>query len=282
MPFIETNGIQTYYEREGDGQPLVLVHGATSDHQLWGNQVAALSDDYEVITYDMRGHGRTGDSDLPRYTIDLYADDLRALIDALELESPCVCGLSMGGMTALTYAARYPDELSALIVAGAPTPESQSLKEAILMDGIYPAMTKLTGLIGYDRVQSVMWWVSEKIGDSGEAEEVEAAADELREEDVELESGEYEKIMDAADDYRNAPVRLENITVPTLVLYGETEPLIRNHIPVYRDRVSDVTINEIPDAGHNSHIQNPEAFTSAVREFVQETEARRSVPPHGE
>lgn len=55
MPFIETNGIQTHYEREGDGEPLVLVHGATSDHQLWGHQVAALSDGYEVITYDMRG-----------------------------------------------------------------------------------------------------------------------------------------------------------------------------------------------------------------------------------
>jgi pimeloyl-ACP methyl ester carboxylesterase len=277
MPLIETNGIQTYYEREGDGQPLVLVHGGTSDHQLWGNQVAALSDDYEVITYDMRGHGRTGGSDLPRYTIDLYADDLHALIDALGLESPCVCGLSMGGMTALTYATRYPDDLSALVVAGTLTPESQSLKEAALMGGVYPAMTKLTGLVGYERVQSGLWWVSEKIGDSNEAEEIEAAVDELREDDVDLEAGEYEKIMDAATDYRNAPVLLENIAVPTLVLYGETEPLIQNHIPVYHDRVSDVTVSEIPDAGHNSHIQNPEAFTTAVREFLQETGERRPV-----
>lgn len=183
----------------------------------------------------------------------------------------------MGGMTALTYAARYPDELSALIVAGTTTPESQSLKEAGLMGGIYPVMTKLTGLVGYERVQSGLWWLSDKLSDGDEADEVEAAADELREEDPELESGEYEKITGAASDYRNAPVLLENIAVPTLVMYGETEPLIRNHIPVYRNRVSDVTVSEIPDAGHNSHIQNPDAFTTAVREFLQETDRRRPV-----
>ena len=85
MPTVKTNGIEMYYERHGDGKPLVLLHGATSDHQLWRNQVDSLSDEYEVITYDMRGHGKTGGSTLPRYTVDLYADDLRAFINASAL-----------------------------------------------------------------------------------------------------------------------------------------------------------------------------------------------------
>lgn len=60
---------------------------------------------------------------------------------------------------------------------------------------------------------------------------------------------------------------MENISVPTLVLYGEDEAFIEAHLPVYRRRISDVTAREIPDAGHNSHIQNPDAFTTALKEF---------------
>ena len=267
MPTVKTNGIEMYYERHGDGKPLVLLHGATSDHQLWRNQVDSLSDEYEVITYDMRGHGKTGGSTLPRYTVDLYADDLRAFINALELDSPYICGLSMGGMTALTYATRYPDELSALVVAGTVTPETQTLKEFAVMRGLYPVLTKFTGLLGRDRIQSVTLWAYDRIFDK-DVDELVSEAEEIREQEVELEPGEYEKIMDAVTNYRKASLLLENVSVPTLVLYGETEPFIREHLHTYRLHIPDVEIQEIPDAGHNSHIENPEAFTTALRDFL--------------
>lgn len=116
MPTVRTNDIETYYESHGEGPPLVFVHGAWVDRRMWEPQVAALAGEYRVITYDLRGHGRTGPSAERNYTVELLAADLRALIDALDLERPVVCGLSLGGMVAQLYAVRY-DELSGLVLA---------------------------------------------------------------------------------------------------------------------------------------------------------------------
>ena len=128
-------------------------------------------------------------------------------------------------------------------------------------------MTKLTGLLGYNRVQSGIVWAYDRISDK-DVDELASEAEEIREQEVELEPGEYEKIMGAAITYRKASLLLENVSVPTLVLYGETEPFIREHLHTYRLHIPDVEIQEIADAGHNSHIENPEAFTTALRDFL--------------
>ena len=96
MPTVRTNDIETYYERRGSGPPLVFVHAAILDHAQWDPQVDALSDQYTTVAYDVRGHGRTGGSARNRYSIDLFADDLDALITALDLDDPVVVGLSTG------------------------------------------------------------------------------------------------------------------------------------------------------------------------------------------
>lgn len=268
MPTVETNGVDTYYQRTGNGPPIIFLHGGMSDHQLWGNQVEALADEYEVITYDARGHGHTGGSDHDRYSIGLLADDLKALVEALELEEPRICGLSMGGMTALTYATRYPEDLSALAVSGTVTPQPQSLKEWVVRGAVYPAIVIGTRTVGYGRIESAILWISERLGE--DVEEVQTKADALREDSIDPEAEEYPKIYSAATAYRKLPVVMENISVPTLVLYGENEPFIEDHVPVYRRHISDVTVREIPDAGHNSHIQNPDGFTTAIEEFFGE------------
>jgi hypothetical protein len=90
VPTIQTNDVETYYERRGEGPPIVFVHGAWVDHRLWTPQVEALGDDYEVIAYDVRGHGKTGGSEGRRYTIERFAADLKALVDALDLDRPTI------------------------------------------------------------------------------------------------------------------------------------------------------------------------------------------------
>jgi len=268
MSTVETNGIETYYKREGDGPPVILVHGGNSDLQLWQHQVDGLVDDYEVIRYDLRGHGRTGGSDIDRYSVGLFADDLYALVEELGLETPRICGLSLGGMTALTYAARYPDDISALAVAGAPTPEFPSVKERVLRLGLGRVVLTLIDVVGYERIQSANEWIAERFGE--DVDEVKDEATKLREETFETDPDEYTKILRAVNTYSQTPIVMENINVPTLVLYGEEEPFIESHLPVYRRRIPDVVVREIPDAGHNSHIQNPDAFTRAIREFFDE------------
>lgn len=115
VPTVHTNDIETYYERHGEGRPIVFVHGGWADHRMWRPQIDQLSDGHETIVYDVRGHGRTGPSAEERYTVELFAADLNALVTVLDLDRPVVCGLSLGGMIAQTYAARY-DELRGLVL----------------------------------------------------------------------------------------------------------------------------------------------------------------------
>ena len=77
MPFTQTNDIQTFYEIHGEGLPLVLIHGGLVDHQMWQPQVEPFSRKYRVITYGIRGHGRTGGSEKREYSVQLLAEDLR-------------------------------------------------------------------------------------------------------------------------------------------------------------------------------------------------------------
>ena len=116
MPTVKTNGITTHYEISGKGQPLVLIHGVSFDHKMWQPQISYFSKKYRVLAYDVRGHGQTESSD-GDYSADLLANDLKALLDNLNIQKPIVCGLSMGGLIAKMFAVRYPTQLSALIIA---------------------------------------------------------------------------------------------------------------------------------------------------------------------
>jgi pimeloyl-ACP methyl ester carboxylesterase len=100
MPKIKTGDIQTYYESSGSGDPIVFIHGAWVNLRMWQPQVEYFSRSYRVITYDIRGHSETGGSARRRYSMELFADDLVALVDALKLDKLSICGISMGGMVA--------------------------------------------------------------------------------------------------------------------------------------------------------------------------------------
>jgi 3-oxoadipate enol-lactonase len=104
----------------GSGSPVVLVHGlGGTGADIWKRQIADLAAEFRVIAYDLRGSGQSEIAPGP-YTIDLLADDLRALVDALELGRVALVAHSMGGSIALAYAARYPADVRSLVGVGAP------------------------------------------------------------------------------------------------------------------------------------------------------------------
>ncbi|SDL03039.1 3-oxoadipate enol-lactonase [Modicisalibacter muralis] len=105
----------TRYWRQGQGAPLVLVHGVGLDARMWRAQVDALAREHEVIAYDMLGHG---ESPLPAAAagLDDYADQLATLLDHLALERVAVVGFSMGGLVARAFALRHPQRLTAMVV----------------------------------------------------------------------------------------------------------------------------------------------------------------------
>lgn len=127
---VEVNGATLYYEEQGEGAPLILIHGGLSSSVQWGSVVPGLADGFRVITPDSRGHGRSTNP-AGELSYALIADDIAALIAALGLERPAVGGWSDGGQVTLELGARHPGAARAAIVGAAyPDFDAGGLRDA--------------------------------------------------------------------------------------------------------------------------------------------------------
>src|ERR1700745_2837226 len=120
MPHLTTDDkVKLYYEECGSGVPVVFVHEFAGDYRSWESQVRYLGRCYRCIAYNARGYPP---SDVPadgeRYSQDRARDDIRAVLDALEIDRAHIVGLSMGGFAALHFGFTYPQRARSLVVAG--------------------------------------------------------------------------------------------------------------------------------------------------------------------
>jgi pimeloyl-ACP methyl ester carboxylesterase len=123
------NGLKVHYQRVGEGPDVVFVHGITGNLAVWHLQIVpALADRCRTLTYDLRGHGRSG-TPPTGYSLDDMADDLLLLLDALELEQPIVVGHSYGADIALYLAAAHPGRLREVIAIEAALPAMEQLRD---------------------------------------------------------------------------------------------------------------------------------------------------------
>ena len=166
MPKIKTNDICTYYEINGQGSPLIFIHGAWASHEVWGSQVEYFSDKYEVITYDLRGHGKTGGAITENYTTELLADDLATLVDALSVEYPCICGLSLGGLVAQIYSVKYLDNINALMLADTAISSAHTLSHLLLRYVLLPkhSLFLMIRTMGLERYISFIYELAKAAG----------------------------------------------------------------------------------------------------------------------
>ena len=122
MSKLFANGINFHYWQVGEGPDLIMLHGLSGNLALWHlKMVPMLRSDYRVTTFDLRGHGR---SDMPPsgYTTGDMAEDLRGIMDALDIEKAHLVGHSMGADVSLNFALRYPDRVGRLILIEAGLP----------------------------------------------------------------------------------------------------------------------------------------------------------------
>ena len=161
---MESNGTQLFYESHGEGPAIVFAHGRGGNHLSWWQQVAAFQGGHRCITFDHRGWGLTaGPAQQPEP--DILVDDLRALLDYLGIARALLVAQSMGGVTSLGFALRYPERVAGLVLAdttgGIGDPEVVGLLRDVhppehplrraLSDGFIaeqPALTFLYGAIG--------------------------------------------------------------------------------------------------------------------------------------
>jgi pimeloyl-ACP methyl ester carboxylesterase len=123
MPTATLNGTTLHYEEAGAGEPLVLVHGAWSDHTMWDLVVPGLAESLHVVTYDLRGHGRSELDPPDAGTVHDDVADLVALIDHLGLAPANVAGISSGACIALRLAVEHPDRVRRVLPHEPPSAE---------------------------------------------------------------------------------------------------------------------------------------------------------------
>ena len=112
---IEVNGIELWHRISGEGEPVAQIHGAGFGHFNFDPATPELSKHFKVIDYDMRGYGQS-DRPLQHYDMEVWADDLAGLLDALELDEAHVHGTSMGGMIAIAFAGKYPERTTSVVI----------------------------------------------------------------------------------------------------------------------------------------------------------------------
>lgn len=260
MPLVQTNDIETYYEIHGEGRHLVFVHGAGASHDMWSPQVDYFSNRYQVITYDLRGHGKSGGSDR-KYSCELFANDLDKLLTVLDIENPVVCGLSLGGMVVQEYAVKFKSSLSGLVLADTAVATTLTWSDKI-QKLIFPS-SLIKWYIRRKNPEEYAIWAFKYFDMKDDVR------DYLIQEQLKMDQSEFLKLIDAIFNFKL--LDLSSIKVPTLVVLGENErKAVFTHADKMIELIEDSKKVIIHDAGHASNLENPDEFNAVLNEFLQE------------
>jgi 3-oxoadipate enol-lactonase len=255
------NEIRLHYVHIGQGIPLLFVHGYPLDHTLWQPQIEGLADMAWLIMPDLRGFGQ---SDAPDqvYTMDQHADDLAALLDVLKIERAVVCGLSMGGYIALAFWRKYATRVRGLILvdtrAGTDAPAARQSRldmvELVKRHGAAAAAKAMLPRLMAESTRQSRPDVVESV-----------RAMMLRQPPVGIIGAQ----LGMAERPDSTPT-LPTITVPTLAVFGDQDVITPAEPDgrILAEAIPDARLVVIPNAGHLSNLEQPEAFNATVREFL--------------
>ncbi len=262
MPSVTANGIDLYFERQGEGTPLLLIAGMASDVASWAPVIEPLAQHHDVIAFDNRCTGRTVPS-LSEVTADLMVADCIALLDRIGVAKAHIVGHSLGGMIGLRLASRYPDRVSTLVAAAtAPTADPMhrslfnDLASAYEAEGVPP---KLFFQLLFP------WLFAPKF--FADRRTVEVAAQMAADYPHRQSAAAFRRQISVLDSGDMA-VDLEKIACPVLALAADQDLLFPADglAPAFQT-VADLATITIRGAGHSVHWDQPEAFVDAILDF---------------
>lgn len=255
---VATNGINTQYQIEGNGPWLVMSHSLACDSNMWDPQVAVLKNRYRVLRYDTRGHGQT-EAPQGEYTLELLADDLQALLDALDVTKCHFMGCSMGGMIAQTHALKYPGRFSSMLLCNT---SSRMGPEAA---PVWRERIETVSAKGMEAVvePTLARWFTEPFRKSNPPA-INSIANAIRHTPLTGYVGCCHAIPKL-----NLTDQLKSIQCPTLVVAGDKDP----GTPVEMARAIQLAIPNaqlavIPHAAHLSNLEQPEITNYLVSKFL--------------
>jgi pimeloyl-ACP methyl ester carboxylesterase len=266
---VGTRGHELYYEMQGTGEPVVLIHGLTLDLREWDAQAEALAERYQVIRYDVAGHGRSSglSSALPNGAVREW-DYLRELLDELGVDKAHVVGLSMGGGIAINFALQYPDRVQTL------TPIDARLGGYDVPSALGDRFNSYINVSSTQGVQAALplWAADPLFGPANANPEVHSKLQQIVVQDHgALGAGamfQWPNMAKVAGLFPPAMSRLGQIGHPTQVMIGELDLIDFQQQANILDRdIPNSTKLVVPGAGHMSDMENPEFVNNALLEF---------------
>ncbi|WMJ73012.1 alpha/beta hydrolase [Cytophagaceae bacterium ABcell3] len=260
--------MKTVYWVKGHGMPVIFIHGAFVDSSMWDRQVSYFSKNYKVITYDLRGHGKT-QGKAGEYSFDAYVQDLDSLIDkTCAGQKPVICGLSLGGMIAQAYAARYSDKISGLIVADSAVTLTLTWWDRIMKllfpEWVMVLSLRMTGVKSFSRLSFFLGKITRGRKWLGKEHTYKYINKQMLMQEKEAWINTYRVI------YAFRKQKLFNISVPTLVIIGEYEPAsLYKHAEVLKREIKDCQVQVIYDSGHIPCLDQPDHFNKVVEIFCE-------------
>jgi pimeloyl-ACP methyl ester carboxylesterase len=265
MPTVDNHGVKIYYERHGQGPPLVLTYCLGGNHTMWRDQIPVLSQLYELILWDPRGHGGSDSPpDAEQYGVQTSADDLKRLLDHLAFDSAYVGGVSMGGGIAARFAASYPERVAALMICDSNT--ASGIPPSEQMRTIREATIALCEAGDMEAVAA--YYLTENPSYHLVAGDTPEGRARLRQMMLQLNPVGFANTLRAMLVSDFPTERLALISAPTLLLAGAQDPAMAA-IRTTQTHIPDATLKIIANAGHLSNLDQPEVFANQILEFLQ-------------
>jgi 3-oxoadipate enol-lactonase len=252
------NGLDIHYEVEGQGPPIVFIHGLGATSNVWHAQRTALSKYYHVIVYDRSGSGRSQRAP-DGYSIEAWADELAGLLDHLAVPAAVVVGHSLGSMVAQRFASKFAARTAALVLAGG---------EADLGPEGKKALTERARAIESSGMLAVAGpWLTAVLS-AATREANPALAGLVREMFLSSDAKSYAAHCLALRD-GNVRGDHRNILCPTLLTVGDQDPVT----PISWQRqiaagIANSQIRLIPNTAHMTMLECPAVFNTVLQDFL--------------
>jgi pimeloyl-ACP methyl ester carboxylesterase len=255
--FVNVENGRLFYQKQGEGQPILFLHGLCLDHRMWDDQIHFFAPQFTCITVDLRGFGKSTVPSAP-YS---FHEDLRILLDSLHIAEPVtIVALSMGGKAAINFTLTYPVRVKTLILVDAAV-DGYPFKDFVLKPIYNVASDKGVDSANQLFLENPIFACSRK------NEKVFA---EVR--DMVLSYSGWQWTHQNPMKYLTpvAIEQLDRIETPTLIVTGENDIAdFQDIAQLLHKKIKQSTIQTIEHAGHMCNMENSRAFNDLVLKFIK-------------